>query len=105
MDVHFQGVFMSCTRRIAKLLSQATPYIEYLEEKVIENVSAASTAVINKGAEVLTKENAKKAYGSVQNVFASCRRKNKEQVDTNAVQTAEVQPVAEERRVYTKKLM
>jgi hypothetical protein len=101
----FKEFFMSCTRRIAKLLSQATPYVEYLEEKVIENVSAATAAVVNKGAEVLTKENAKKAYGSVQNVFASCRRKNKDQVDATAVQEAAIQPVVEERRTFSKKLM
>jgi hypothetical protein len=88
---------MSCTRRIAKLLSQATPYIEYLEQKVTENVSAATTAIMNKSAEVLTKENAKKAYGSVQNAFASCRRKNKDEAGATTVQTEEVAPVTEER--------
>jgi hypothetical protein len=91
-------------RRIAKLLSQAAPYIEYIENKVTENVSAATVAVINKSAEVLTKENAKKAYGSVQNVFASCRRKNKGHAEAVTME-ADSAPVVEERHTSSKKLL
>jgi hypothetical protein len=107
MDVHFQGVFMSCTRRIGKLLSLASPYVEYLEERVVENVSAATTAVVSKGAEILTKENARKAYGSMQSVFSSCRRNNKESTaaTTEPTVTLPAEPVVEEPKRYSKKLM
>jgi hypothetical protein len=96
----FKELFMSCTRRIAELFSKAVPYIESLEINVTKNVSAAAVVVRNKSAELVTQENAKKAYGYMQNVFTSCRRKNK---GTTAKETAA--PVVEERPTSSKKVI
>ena len=78
---------MSCTGRIAKLLSQAVPHIESFEN-----------AVVKKATEIVTRENANKAYASILNAFSSCRRK-KDTVEAAAA------PVAEDRRNFAKKAM